>query len=522
MRGKGAILLVTLATLAPAAPRIAGAVPLGPPTVSGFPDRGDSLDTVIVGIADDPDGHILSLEVCIETASCVATEPQQGGDVDACISGDYATLPVEHTFPDWGTYDVRVRATGASCLNLLPPETVEHTFTITLEEILPPPPAPPIEIPCTGDGERTASDPGVTAESITLGTVMPESPSFSDYGYEGFAGAAASINAGGGICGRELIVTSGMEHTYHGARGLDAALDADLFALVGIHLSELDDAAAQVDAAQMPIIGTGGRAELERTSPLVWSIGSSEETIADVLVDDAISEGATSFAILYDNRDPYAQRVAAAIEAEVATHEGSSVSISQPLLPGRASYSSEIAQFNQACSDGCDAVIPLLPRNTLLTWTAGRPRPATLRTSLWPELFGETVARNCGSRCDGMIVWSPFQAPVDAGNEATALYRDSVRSQWPTGDLYNARTLLGFEAVLHAAYAMGQAGPNLTRAAVQTILDTESYDLGLTGTPITWTSSRDANRSLRGYEIVTAQGSFVGFRDATGWRHAGD
>lgn len=522
MRWKGAILAATLATLGTHVPQTAHAVPIGPPTVSVYPGRWGSLDTAIVGTADDPDGHILSLEVCIETAGCVATQPPRGEDLDACVSGDDATLWVEHTFPDWGTYDVLVRATGASCLGLLPPETVERTFTVTLEEIVPPPSAPPIEIPCVGDGDRTASDVGVTADTIMLGIVAPESPSFAGWSEDGFVGAVASINAGGGVCGRDLVLSQGPEQPYEGIRGLDEALDADLFALVGIHLSEIDDASAHIDDAQMPIIGTGGRAELERTSPLLWSIGSSEDTIADVLVDDAIAEGAVSFGVVYDDRDPYAQRVAAAIEEEVATHAGASVAILQPLLPGQASYSSEIARFNQACVNGCDAVIPLLSRNTFLTWTAGRPRPATIRASLWPELFSETVARNCAARCRGMLAWSPFLAPAGSDSEASDLYRDSVRSRSPTAELDNTQTLLGYEAVLHAAFAMGQAGPNLTRAGVQTILDTESYDLGLTATPMTWSPSRDANRSLRGYEIVTGQGSFLGFRNATGWRSADD
>lgn len=522
MRGKGTILLAAIVTVGAGVPQSAQSLPIGPPVISAPITNSLYLDKLIYASAEDPDGHVLSMEMCIEGA-CRVTSPPIGDDVDACISGDSGGIWVEHTFPAYGTYDIVVRATGGSCLGVLPPDTVERTFSFEVEEYVPPPPAPPIEISCAGEGEGTASDVGVTAETITIGTVAPQTPSFNHWGQEGLGGAVASINAGGGICGRELILETGSEFAWQGSRGLGQALDADLFALVGIHLSEVDDAAAQIDEAQMLIIGTGGRAQLERTSPLVWSIGSSEDTIADILVDDAINEGAASFAVVYDDRDAYAQRIAAAIEDEIATHDDASVSISQPLLPGRASYSSEIQQFNEACGAGCDAVIPLLNRQTFLTWMAGRPRDATLRTSLWPELFSETVGRDCSGRgCDGVIVWSPFLAPAGSESEASALYRDSVRSQSPTADLNSMRTLLGFEAVLHAAYAMGQAGPNPTRASVQSILDSESYDLGLTGTPMTWTASRDPNRSLRGYEIVTAQGSFVGFRDATGWRSADD
>lgn len=165
-------------------------------------------------------------------------------------------------------------------------------------------------------------------------------------------------------------------------------------------------------------------------------------------------------------------------------------------------------------------VVPLLTPQTFLTWRFGQPRVGAVRTSLWPELSGEGVARDCGNRCRDALVWLPFRAPIGEPSDDTELFTNSVRSQDPTADVLQHRILLGFEAMLVAAHAMGQVGVGLTRAAVQDVLETASFTPGLTAGPMSWAARRDPNRSMRGYRIVVGQGSFMGFTDETGWRTA--
>lgn len=262
---RGIILVASLATLCSSGASPVRALPIAPPSVELLSERSTSLDTVLSATASDPDGSLTMLELCVEGV-CTPATPTADEPVETCVSGDREQLQVPHRFPAYGEYEVTVRATGGSCLDLLAPETVERTFRFVVHEILPPPPAPPIEIACAAPGTRTATDTGVTEGAITLAHVTSVAPSFQDHGALGVAAAVASINAGGGICGRQLVLLTGGEFEFQGDRGIREAVAADPFALVGLHLSELDDTREEIETAQIPVIGTGGRAQADTAS----------------------------------------------------------------------------------------------------------------------------------------------------------------------------------------------------------------------------------------------------------------
>jgi hypothetical protein len=92
----------------------------------------------------------------------------------------------------------------------------------------------------------------------------------------------------------------------------------------------------------------------------------------------------------------------------------------------------------------------------------------------------------------------------------------------PTADIYDAALEFGYSAIMQSAYAIGRVGVDLTRVELATVLDTQAFDFGLTGGSLMWAPSRDSNRWMRAYDAVTAQGSFVGFSGAGGWRSADD
>lgn len=471
--------------------------------------------------AFDGDGQVLRIELCGEGSCDVLAEDTDSGPL-TCVQGDRADLVATRDFPAFGTYEFTVRVTGAACLDLLEPETIEESLTVTVTPEPEQPPLVPTDIPCFGEGTRTASDVGVSDSEIVLGYEHGRWTA-SSVGAEGVTAAARSINAAGGVCGRRLRIET--LDSGSSTRDLQYGLAAnDRFAYVGVHLSEIDEVAGEVEQTGTPFIGTGGRAFVEGASPRIWQLGPSEETIAEVMVDEASDAAARTFAIVHDSRDPYASRIEEALRAKIASEPEASLAASTAVQPGQATYSADIQSFNQACFDasGCDATIYLLGRSTFRTWMRGRPANAAIRTSLWPELAGERVARDCFAHCDGHVVWSPFEWPLDPNDRETGHYTAVMYASSPPADRMELGNLLGYEAVMLAARALGRAGPNPTRDSLASILDTELFATELAAEPLSWDASREPNTSLRGYQIVVAQGSFAGYRDLTGWRSAND
>jgi hypothetical protein len=131
-------------------------------------------------------------------------------------------------------------------------------------------------------------------------------------------------------------------------------------------------------------------------------------------------------------------------------------------------------------------------------------------------LFNESFARDCGSPCEGMLVWTGYNPPVGrlAGLDDVARYVSDVRSVDSRVDVNNQflqGAYLGMEVFVAA---LQRVGPNLTRAALRSALDSMTFESDL-ASPLTWRADqRFANQAAQAFRIVTSTGQFAGFAEA--------
>lgn len=473
------------------------------------------LSYVLEARAYDPDGRIHHLEVCVD-GKCAARVDEGSDDLQTCIDGGSASAIIEHTFEEHGTYEITARATGGGCLGLFESTTAERSWQLQTQEPPPPPDPDPI-VPCSGEGETSASDVGVDANWVYLASEQESYGSPNHAAINGAQAAIRAVNASGGVCGRRLSMTTRNNSLGDGDEAVRQRLGENFFALVGLDF-DLDDVAPEITASGMPAIGTGARSSVETNAPGVYPVGSSPFSQSRVLIDANEDIGASNFVVVYESQEPFATRTAETLQSEVESRPGLSV-VLHPITGGQASYSANILQFNNMCDAGlCDAVIYLLHGTTFRTWIAGRPSSATVQTNLWPRLMEESIGRNCGTPCNGMFLWSGFEIPTGTSSPAAETYKSRLLAVSPTADSTDQDAEFAYAAVMLTAMAIGRAGPDLTREAVRSILDTETVDLGLNGGPLSWSTNRDANHWLRSYRIVIAQGSFAGFAPEGGWR----
>lgn len=516
VRGGRVTAIVALAC-ALMAPVPAGALPSAEPTLVLEARRiGFTLTYDLILEARDRDGAIRSLSVCVEEA-CARSEraSSPAGDIAACLAGDSATVGLRHTFSAPGTFTATLSAQSGGC-----PVVGADQAVVEHEQIVVPDPPPPHDpIVCAEPGTPAATDVGVHEDRVVVGTIATMSgagASFKGGAAAGMHAAVRAINSMGGVCDRLIdlrIVDDGDSR----ARGEEAARtmieSGEVFALLGVPAGGIVD---ELEASGMPDVGTFGDSVEEFASALVWPTGPGNHAFGWIAVDEAYEQGARTFAVVYDGSEPRGTETRDAVADAVASYEGASISTSVELMPARASYSAEVTTYNTACSNGCDAVIIALAPPTYRTWAASRPRPAQIRTSLHPDLMHSQTAATCGAACAGDFVWTGYQ-PLIGGGSIERVCSD-IRTTHPTSDCSDPRTLAGYESVFVAARAMGHAGVDLTRAAFGTALDAHPFDAGLHGGPLSWATARQANRWMRAYEVVVAQASFAGWREAGDWR----
>jgi hypothetical protein len=147
-----------------------------------------------------------------------------------------------------------------------------------------------------------------------------------------------------------------------------------------------------------------------------------------------------------------------------------------------------------------------------IKWFAEDPARGRVFTDAAHTVVNTRFAQECGARCDGLRLWSPYSLPVGEQSAEQARYVADVRGQNPGVDVNDVQVMRSYLGAQLLVEGLWRTGANLTRARFQSSLNSGMFLTGLSPALRWTTSSRYANVSVRPYSIATVQGSFAGFR----------
>jgi hypothetical protein len=233
-----------------------------------------------------------------------------------------------------------------------------------------------------------------------------------------------------------------------------------------------------------------------------------------VIAKDAYDRGARTFGIVYEKSTHFGVEAAAAL-GEAASRLGANIAASMGIDLYHQTYANEISQFNASC--GCDAVILALMPFDLVTWLWGGGSHGDVVTAAPQPPLGTSSAASCSDPCAGLEYWTSFRPPLGEPLTGPDRYAEVVLWGNPTVDLYNGYVEGAYAEALFLAQQIGRAGKNLTRARLQRMLDSATFDEGIS-VPLTWAkSAHAANLASRSYEPLYVSRSFAGFRGDSDW-----
>ncbi len=403
------------------------------------------------------------------------------------------------------------------------------------------PPARP-GLACEAGKNGGATDRGVTATSITLGTTVAQSGPGKDFLAEmriGMEAVAKEVNAAGGICGRTLeisYVDDGWDRA-RGAQYLRNYVQKPVFAIpVGASSEGL---AVVIDSGDLerggpPVVGTDGLSinqyvrHDKSAQPWVWPIATATVSSARIMADDAYKRGARKLAIVFDNNYKFGREAATAFNAEVRRLTGSDVvgfnaqnTCVKSYCGITANQNSYSAQVAEVYNSGPDFVALFMEPGTAQTWMGDANTPSAsigivhYGYGAAQPLFTKQFEANCRSKCDQMVVWTGFKPNVEAyaDDPAVRAYARALTGVERNADVANQFTEGAYIGMRLLVDALRAVGPDLTRERLRAVLDGMTLKSGLTIQPgLTFTpSTRYANVTMQAF-TMQYKGSSGGWR----------
>lgn len=347
---------------------------------------------------------------------------------------------------------------------------------------------------CPNGQNAGATDVGVTATKINILVRLRQNSTAT-----GAQAVINKVNREGGVCGRMLALTAVTDPGPNPS--------GDFFA-------SLPDSTSGVPSG-MPIVGTDGLIAEEYQSPTTWPVGTPAAAQARIIGQHAWDGESRTFGVVYSQQQ-FGTEAKAAFENYV-TARGGTVKASIAVQPGKASYTGEAQQLASNC--GCDAVVFALDRNSMVNFMSALPEQDGKKkglglkvTSALSPTVSERFARDCGRACADMLLWTPYTPAVGQYRDQpdVAAFVNDVKSVSATADITDhdiERAYLGAKVLVAA---LEQVGANLTRARLQSALNSMTYMSGLSR-PLRWDGDRVANHAAMPVRVIAGSGGFMGF-----------
>jgi ABC-type branched-subunit amino acid transport system substrate-binding protein len=389
----------------------------------------------------------------------------------------------------------------------------------------------PPGIACAAGRNGGKTDVGVTATSIKLATTTVQSGIGSAFlGDVKYAMEAVKnkVNRGGGICGRLLDIKY-VDDGWRADLGSDDIrnfIHDGYFAMpVGPSSEGLNAVikSGDIRAAGFPVIGTDGMVILQYRDPWVWSVATATVSTARIMADDAKRRGANKFSIVYDNNYKFGLEAAAAYNGEVRRLTGSDVdgynkdNICDRSFCGIPAGQSDYGTYMTKFVPG-DFVAMFLEPTTALAWmkTVGAPTAATVPKGIGAAqpLFTFDFGKSCQEACDQMQVWTAYKPRLEdyATDPHVREYQSDLNRTNNRADEYNAFAEGGYVGMQLLEAALRQVGPFLTRQRLRAVLDSMTFQSGLTvQDALRWRpGSHFANTTMQAW-TMQYKGTFSGW-----------
>lgn len=375
------------------------------------------------------------------------------------------------------------------------------------------------------NGGHTA--PGVSATEIHVASTIVTSGIGSGFLGEASYGMQAAINEvnrSGGICGRRITLETRNDGWVpdQGQQYIENYVNSgDVFALVGEPDSEGLDAAINsnvIDNAGIPVVGSDGMLKSQYHSPWVWPVAASTVTNMHIAAQYAVNVlHSHKLGIVYDSAYKFGKEGAAAFAAEaqrLGVHMGSDCSSGFCGISSDASsYTTEISAFDGYCNS-CDTVMMLLEPSPMETWMHGEEGSQPWYGHLMggEPLFDNRFASTCGGDCNKLIVWTGYRPAIQPFDSQPAVYTyvQSLQAVCGSCDAKNEFTEGAYLGARLFVEAVKKAGGNLTRDSLKQVLNTQTWDLGLSQALAFNNPHHLANTTMTAF-IDNAQGSFNGW-----------
>jgi len=409
-------------------------------------------------------------------------------------------------------------------------------------------------VACAAGKNGGATDKGVTANQIHVASTIVTTgigSGFLGEAADGMRAAIDQVNQAGGICGRRITSIDGshaietINDGWDGPTG-DRYIQSwcqggSVFALVGEPDSQgLANAIenGDVDHCGIPVVGTDGMLSDQYYDPLVWPVAASTVTNMHIIAKYAVEQlHAKSFGIVYDTYYRFGAEGANAFDQEVRrlTGHGITGDDQKNSCAGSTAFcginaqagvtSSEVTALNLGCGP-CDVVVLLLEPKPAEDWMSAESGNSGWYNHLLggEPLFDDQVGENCPGCGDAKLqVWTGYHAasqPFDS-EKAVYTYCQALKAVNPSDDCHNEFTegaYLGAMMFIKAAQTVGAEGLPLTRSNLKDVLDSQTFDLGLSQ-PLHYGSGLPhlANTSMAAFS-ENYSGTFNGWNyDATGF-----
>jgi ABC-type branched-subunit amino acid transport system substrate-binding protein len=378
---------------------------------------------------------------------------------------------------------------------------------------------------------------GVTPTEIRFAATTATSgvaSSFLGDAQYGIDAVLNKVNHAGGICGRQVTVQY-KDDSWDGGQGgryISGFIgEGKYFGLAVNPSSEGLRSAIEskaIDSAKFPVVGSDGMLRDQYNDPWVWPVATSTSSVMHIMVANAIARGAKTFGIVWDKKYRFGQEGRDAFVGEL-TRAHLTKNSEQGVDGAQGDFSNQAKQFVDDCGgtsfSKCDFVAMLLEPAAADSWVEkdgglgdGSQQPA-YGIGVPQPLFVNSFVHNCGGLCKKMWAWTSFNPPISPFDSQPAVitYKSDLAAVNSSADANNPHVEGAYVGAKLLVDALTKLGAAPTRDGIRQILDNETFDTGLTPSPIVFKplgqgGGHNGSISARAFEDLVQGNSFANWR----------